>query len=71
MVEGGNLGIYTSELTVDSDSSLSASGLGCNSSRGYGCGYFDVVVGSNLRCGASGGSHGAVGGFPGSEIDQY
>lgn len=63
--------MYASSISLDSLSYVNASGLGCSSSRGYGCGYFDVVVGSNLRCGASGGSHGAFGGFPGSEIEQY
>lgn len=36
-----------------------------------GCGYLDAAVGGKLQCGASGGSHGTIGGFPGSEINTF
>jgi hypothetical protein len=45
-----------------SSTNVSTAGLGCQGSRGLGCGYYDVTLGQLLGCTGTGGSYGGRGG---------
>ncbi|CAD8156227.1 unnamed protein product [Paramecium pentaurelia] len=70
---GSSIGVYAnkSNITIDSNSIVYASGLGCKEQQGYGCGFYDWMLSYTLKCGSSGGSHGGFGERPKSEVNDF
>jgi hypothetical protein len=58
---GAYVGLYSTNMLVNSTSTISSKGGGCKSNEGMGCGFLDWTMGLRMQCGGTGASHGGSG----------